>query len=100
MSFVNELIQVLQELWALILPVAIGIGALFRWRYTKKKQSFDSIDEAYNKMAELREKIVKQVTRDIEHATTIARQKALLAELQTRCPECYKRVIKLLNHED
>jgi hypothetical protein len=87
-------VDMFEKLWPVVLLIAGGVGAFLRWKFTRKQ----STSLLYEELEKLKQKVIKQVGREVEISATAAVQRAQLEELKRHCPECYERVIKMLLH--
>ena len=84
----KSLLEILQDLWALIAAVITAIVAgYWKWRSSRSK----STQMLYNELENLKQKIILQISKEVEQSTTIAKQENLLNELKSHCPECYEK---------
>lgn len=102
MNYTN-LIEVMEGYWGLITLVATGLGGYLTW--LRKRQS--STLALYNKMDELKLKVIAQVTREIklvedsaklaeevsEKNRIISEKDRIIEEFKSRCPDCYNKYI-------
>ena len=100
MNYTN-LIDLLESYWALITVIVTSLGALVSW--WRKRQS--STLALYDKMDELKLKVIAQVSREInlveesaklteeigEKTRIIAEKNRIIEEFKTRCPDCYNQ---------
>ena len=97
----NELLIFLEKFWALIVPICIGIGSAYEWNRRRKagikKAEKQSTEMLYVELEDLKQKVINQVSREVDLATKLSEKETIIMLLAQHCPDCYKRVIDKIN---
>lgn len=96
----NDLINIANNVYALIALVISGFGSIYLWVIRQKKKNQDSTDLLYAQLEELKKKIIAQVNTEIQHAESMAAKDRIIFNLKNYCPDCYQKVIKDLENEN
>lgn len=85
----TNILKLIEEFWTLIVAIAGGIGGYITWS-KKQKQSTMML---YDELEKLKQKVVIQVSREVQQANLIAEKEEILNKLRLNCPECYEKII-------
>lgn len=83
------IIEVLEKFWALFVAIATGIGTYINWRRKRRRSTL----VLYDKLEELKLKIITQVSREIELVEEVAEKNKIISEFKSRCPDCYNQFV-------
>jgi len=95
----NELIEIAKNFWGLILLVSGGIGGYFKYKNNQKVAKYKSTEMLYEELERLKQKVILQVSREVDQASELAEKKRLIEEFKLKCPGCYSEHFAK-NYED
>lgn len=84
-----DIIDLLERYWGFLATILAGLGSYITWR--RKRQ--ESTLVLYDKLEELKLKIITQISREIELSEEIAEKRRLIEEMKANCPDCYNKFI-------
>lgn len=86
----NEIFETLQQFWALIIAIGGGVVTFFQWKSTRRK----STTMLYDELEKLKQKVILQVSREVEQASELAEKSRIIEEFKIHCPDCYSSFIE------
>lgn len=92
----NEILTFIKDFWEVLLLISGGIGSFLKWKSSQRK----STEMLYDELEKLKQKVILQVSKEIEQATELAEKQRILLSLQQHCPECYREALKNIQNEE
>lgn len=86
----SEFLELIRQFWHVLVMIGGGIGAYFRWKATRQKSTVMLYDE----LEKLKQKVIIQVSREVDQASELAEKNRIIEEFKTHCPDCYSSFIE------
>lgn len=91
-----NVLDMIEKFWGLIVAIGGGVAAYFRWRSSRQK----STKMLYDELEKLKQKVILQVAREVEHASELAEKQRIIDGLRLHCPDCYKSFLKNYDQDE
>lgn len=90
----NEIINNANAIIALMTVIATSVAGFHTWNKKRKKEEQDSYTLLYQHLEEIKKELILKIGKELKLTEELSEKKKILLELQSRCPDCYDRVVK------